>query len=123
MEGTKFTTVDEYIASLPKDRQVILQKMRETIRKAAPDAEESISYAMPAFKQNGVICWFAAAKNHYALYIVPKLKNVFKEKLSEYSQTKSAIHFKYDQAMPVRLISEIVRYKVKDNMLNKQNKK
>ena len=123
MELPKYATVDDYLMALPVESRDKLIKMREAIRKAAPMAEESISYGMPAFKQNGVICWYAAAKNHYALYIVPALKNVFKDKLTDYSQTKSAIHFSYAKPVPVKLITDIVKYKVKENIENPKTKK
>lgn len=123
VEKIKFTTVDDYLISLPAEAREKLIKMRETIRKAAPKAEESISYGMPAFKQDGIICWYAAARNHYALYIVPALKNVFNDKLADYSQTKSAVHFSYDDPVPVRLITEIVKYKVKVNSRNPKTTK
>ena len=123
MEWPKYATVDEYISSQEDLAREKLLKIRETIRKAAPKAEESISYGMPAFKQDGIICWYAAAKNHYAIYIEPAIKNIFKDKLVEFSQTKSAVHFSYDDPVPVRLISEIVKYKVKVNNENPTKKK
>jgi uncharacterized protein YdhG (YjbR/CyaY superfamily) len=123
MSSLKFKTVDEYFIAQSEIARERLQKIRETVCKAAPHAEEVISYAMPAFRQNGIILWYAAAKYHYALYIEPSIKNDFKDKLTEFVQTKSAIHFPYDRIVPVKLITEIVKYKVKLNSVKAKKSK
>ncbi len=111
-----YNNTEEYLATLPEEKQIILRKLREVLRKALPKAEEVISYSMPAFKQGGIICWFAAAKNHYAIYVYPRVMGVFKKELKEYSGTKSAIHFAYDKRMPVGLITKIAKESLRQNL-------
>ncbi len=77
--GRQYETIDEYIKSFPEDIQIILEKVRETIRKAAPDAREAISYQMPAFKLNGNLVWFAAFKNHIGFYPIPSGVQAFRK--------------------------------------------
>ncbi len=111
----EYETIDEYIASFPKDVQVILEKFRQAIKDAAPEAEEAISYRMPAFKQNGILVWFAAFKNHIGFY--PKISSIeeFKDKLSAYQTSKGTIQFPINKPIPFDLIKEIVRFRVKEN--------
>jgi uncharacterized protein YdhG (YjbR/CyaY superfamily) len=109
-------TTDEYIASLALPAQPILKQLRQVIKKAAPEAQEFISYQMPALKYHGLLVWYAAAKNHYALYPMAEVIEVFKEKLRPYDTSKGTIRFDYNQAMPVDLITEIVTYRVKQNL-------
>jgi uncharacterized protein YdhG (YjbR/CyaY superfamily) len=116
----KFKTMDEYIASFPKNFQTILQEMRQTIHNAAPQAEETISYAMPAFKQNGVLVWFAAFKNHIGFFPTALGVEAFKEKLKDYEISKGTIRFPFDKPIPFDLVKKIVEYRVKGN-LAKQN--
>ena len=82
--GTRYKTIDEYINNFPEDIQIILEKIRQTIRKAAPEATEAISYQMPAFKLNGNLVWFAAFKNHIGFYPIPSGMEAFKEAVSPY---------------------------------------
>jgi len=109
-------TTDEYIASLALPAQTILKQLRQVIKKAAPEAQEVISYQMPALKYRGLLVWYAAAKNHYALYPMAEVIEVFKEKLWPYDTSKGTIRFDYNQPMPVDLITEIVTYRVKQNL-------
>jgi len=111
----KITTVEEYIASQPTKIKATLKQVGQAIRKAAPDAEETISYQMPAYKLNGMLLWFSAHTNHYGVYPMAKTIQVFKDKLKSYELSKGTIRFLYDQPVPVKLISEIVKYRVKDN--------
>ena len=92
----KFSTIDEYLALQTKEVRAILQQLRQTIQKAAPDAEEVISYSMPAFKFHGMLVWFAAWKNHYGIY-VPSVLAIFKDKLAAYETTKATVRFPYDK--------------------------
>lgn len=115
---TKFTTIDEYLALQPKDIRYILQQLRQTIQKAAPDAKEVISYSMPAFKFHGMLVWFAAWKNHYGIY-VPAVLAVFKDKLSDYETTKATVRFPYDKPIPKKLISEIIQFAAQENLRKK----
>ena len=112
---TKPATIDEYIAGFPKDVQKALQEVRETIHKAAPKAEETISYAMPAFKQNGNLVYFAAWKEHIGFYATPTGNSEFKKDLAGYKTSKGAIQFPLDKPMPVQLITKIVKFRVKEN--------
>jgi uncharacterized protein YdhG (YjbR/CyaY superfamily) len=109
-------TINEYIASLAAPQQAILKQLRQVIKKAAPEAEEFISYQMPALKYHGLLVWYAAAKNHYALYPMAEAIEVFKDKLTPYETSKGTIRFDYDKPMPVELITEIVAYRVKQNL-------
>ena len=115
----KFQDVDQYLAAQPERVSIPLEKIRETIRKAVPEAEEAISYQMPSFKYHGIVAWYAPAKNHYAIYMAPKFLVQFKEQLAQYSQTKSAIHFDYNNPVPVELITEMVLAAVRENLNNK----
>ena len=109
-------TIDEYIAGFPPDVQEILQKIRQTIRKAAPGAEETISYQMPTFKLKGNLVYFAGFKNHIGFYPVPTGIDKFKKELAAYKQGKGSIQFPLDQPIPYSLISKIVKFRVKENL-------
>ncbi len=113
---TEFHTIDEYIGTFPKDVQLVLQKLREIIRKAAPGAEEAISYQIPTFKLHGNLVHFAAWKNHIGFYPTSSGVKVFKEELSRYEMTKGSIHFPLDKPLPVQLISKLVKYRVMENL-------
>lgn len=115
MKPTGYKTIDEYIATFPPNTQALLQQIRATIRKAAPDAEETISYNMPAFKQNGVLVYFAAFKNHIGFFPTAQGIEAFKDKLAAYKTSKGTIQFPLDQPLPLDLIAEIVQYRVNTN--------
>jgi uncharacterized protein YdhG (YjbR/CyaY superfamily) len=112
----KYAGIDEYIADFPPDVQDILEEMRRTIREAAPDAEEAISYQMPTFKLNGNLVHFAAYKNHIGFYPTPSGVEAFREELSAYKVSKGAIQFPIDQPMPLDLVRQIVAYRVAQNL-------
>ena len=114
-------TIDEYISNFPKETRLLLESMREIIRKAAPDAEEAISYAMPTFKLNGNLVHFAAAKNHIGFYPAPSGINAFQKELAKYKSSKGAVQFPIDEKLPLGTIAKIVKYRVKEN-LSKQRK-
>ena len=118
-QETQYPEIDEYLASQPERARKPLEKIREVIRKAIPDAEEAISYQMPSFKYHGMIAWYAPSKNHYAIYMRPKFLVNFKEQLSAYFQTKSAVHFNYNQPVPKTLIAEMVLAAARENLNNK----
>jgi uncharacterized protein YdhG (YjbR/CyaY superfamily) len=122
MDTKKPENIDEYIGGFPNDVQEILEKIRETIQKAAPEAKEKISYAMPAFEQNGIVVYFAAFKNHIGLYALPSGHEEFKEALSKYKSGKGSVQFPLNQPMPYDLITKIVKFRVKEN-LEKAKKK
>lgn len=108
-------TIDEYIAGFPADIQEILQKIRATIRKAAPDAEEVISYRMPAFKQNGILVYFAAFKRHIGLFPPVTGNEKLKREASVYAGPKGNLRFPLDEPIPYALITRIVKSRVKAN--------
>ena len=106
-------TIDEYIHTFPREIQSILRKIRLTIHQAAPQAMETISYGMPAFKLNGkVLVYFAAWKKHIGFYATPTGNAAFKQALANYKVAKGSIQFPLDQAMPYRLITRMVKLRV-----------
>lgn len=114
--GIKFNDIDGYIADFPKETQELLTQVRTTIRKAAPDAKEKISYGMPTFTLNGNLVYFAAYKNHIGFYPVPSGIEAFKKELSVYKGAKGSVQFPIDQPIPYDLISKIVKFRVKENL-------
>lgn len=113
-----FRSTDEYIAAFPEDVQALLEAVRAVIKAAAPDAEERISYQMPAFVLNGRLVWFAALKNHIGFYPMPSGIEAFKDELSMYETTKSSVKFPISQPLPMDLISKIVQFRVTENLNN-----
>jgi len=108
--------IDEYIAGFPKDVQKILNKIRSTIKKAAPKAEEAISYQIPTFRLNGNLIHFAAYKNHIGLYPAPRAVEKFKKELERYGAGKSTVTFPLDEPIPHDLITKIVEFRAKQNL-------
>jgi uncharacterized protein YdhG (YjbR/CyaY superfamily) len=109
--------VDEYIASFDRDVQEKLQQLRSSIKKAAPAAEEMISYMMPAYKYlGGPLVYFAGYKNHIGFYATPTGHKAFEKELSIYKQGKGSVQFPVDKPLPLSLISRIVKYRVKQNI-------
>lgn len=119
---TKFSTIDEYIAAQDDDRKPVLQQFRKIIKAAAPKAEEVISYGMPAFKQGSVLVYFAAMKEHYGFYPTSTPIEIFKDKLRSYKTSKGAIQFPVDKPLPQKLITEIVKYRLKEVAENEKQK-
>lgn len=109
-------SIDEYIAGFPRDIQEILEKIRMTIRKAAPDAEETIKYDMPTFTLKGNLVHFAAFKKHIGFYPPVTGPEKFKAQLSAYAGPKGNLRFPLDQPLPYDLIREIVMFRVKENL-------
>jgi uncharacterized protein YdhG (YjbR/CyaY superfamily) len=112
---SKFKTVDEYISSFPEDVRRLLEAIRRTIRRAAPEAEEIISYNMPAYKLDGFLVSFAAWKNHIGLYPIPTGDEVFKKEIAIYKDAKSTVQIPYDKPLPLKLIARLVKFRVKEN--------
>jgi len=108
--------IDEYIAGFPKDVQGILEKVRMTIREAAPDAEETISYRIPTFTLEGNLVHFAAYKKHIGFYPTSSGIEKFKNELSAYQGAKGSVQFPLDQPIPYDLISKIVTFRVQENL-------
>jgi uncharacterized protein YdhG (YjbR/CyaY superfamily) len=118
----KFKDVEHYLENQPEEIRKRLDQVRKTIRKAAPQAEELISYNMPAYKQDGMLVYFAGFKNHYSLFAMPTTQQVFKEKLKKYKISKGTIQFKLEEEVPVKLITEIVKFRLKENKIKASEK-
>ena len=120
---TAAKNIDEYIAGFPTEVQKILKKIRVTIRKAAPDAEETISYQMPTFTLKGNLVHFAAYQEHIGLYPAPRGIEKFKKELSVYEGAKGTVRFPLDKPIPYGLIGRIVKFRVKDNLARAEAKR
>lgn len=108
--------IDEHIAKFPEDVQVTLEKVRATIRKAAPNAEETINYGIPTFTLEGNLVHFAGFKSHIGFYPTPSGIEKFKAELSKYEGAKGSVKFPLDRPIPYTLISKIVKFRVKENL-------
>lgn len=115
--------IDDYIAGFPEHIQQMLEAIRATVKKAAPDAEETIKYAIPTFTLKGNLVSFAAWKNHIGLYPVSRESDEFNEELSAYDGAKSTINFPLNKPLPLDLIDRIVRYRVAKTLENAEGKK
>ena len=115
-KGAGPATIDEYIAGFPEDVQAILQKVRTTIRKAAPGAEEAIRYAIPTFTLNGNLVHFAAFKNHIGFYPAPSAIRQFAKELSAYKGAKGSVRLPLNEPIPYALIRDMVKFRVEENM-------
>lgn len=109
-------SIDEYIANFPADIQLLLNQMRETISKAAPDATEKISYQMPTFFLKGNLVHFAALKNHIGFYPTPSGIIAFQKELTRYQSSKGAVQFPLDEPLPFDLVTKMVKFRVKENL-------
>ena len=112
----KPATTDAYIAQFPEDTQRVLQEIRTVIRKAAPEAEEVISYGMPAYKLNGMLVFFGAHDKHIGFYPTPSGIEKFKNELSVFKGAKGSVQFPLDEPLSVELITKIVKFRVKENL-------
>ena len=117
-----FKSVDAYIAAFPEDIQRALEKMRATIRAAAPGAEEKISYGMPAFAQQGILVYFAAFKEHISLFPTSSGVRAFRRALSPYETSKGTVRFPIGKPLPLRLIGRIVKFRVAENLKKAEKK-
>jgi len=116
MVRNKAKSIDEYIAGFPKSTQMFLKQIRSTITTAAPTAEETISYAIPAFTLNGrYLIYFAGFKNHVSVYPAPRQNEAFKKQLSAYKGGKGTVQFPLDKPLPASLIAKIVKFRIKEN--------
>jgi uncharacterized protein YdhG (YjbR/CyaY superfamily) len=112
-----FRSIDEYIATFPKDIQKILEELRETIRTAAPEAREKISYQIAAFELNGRnLVHFAGWKKHIAMYPIPSGTAAFNKEVSKYVDGKGTLRFPIDKPLPLKLISKVVKLRIADNL-------
>lgn len=116
--------INEYIAGFPKETQKVLKQIRATIKKAAPEAEETISYAIPTFTVNGrYLIYFAGFKNHVSVYPAPRLNEAFKKELSGYKGGKGTVQFPLDKPLPLNLITKIVKFRMMENSKKAEKKK
>lgn len=114
--GAEPETVDDYIAAAPEKAQPILDKLRKTIKAAAPKAEEAISYRIPTYKYHGPLVHFAAFKNHNSLIVVNKsILELFKSELEDYHTSGTTIHFSAENPLPEELVKKIVYERIKQN--------
>jgi len=119
-----FNSIDEYIASFPKDIQKIMTQLRTTIKAAVPEAGEKISYQMPTFTLNDkYLVYFAGYKNHIGFYGAPRGNAEFKEDLSAYEAGKGTLQFPFDKPMPLDLITKIVKFRAAENLKSTDKKK
>ena len=122
MQRRRFNTIDQYIETFPKNIQDILQDLRKTVRKAAPQAEETISYLIPTFRLNGNLVHFAAFKNHIGFFPTSSAIRAFRKDLSRYELSKGTIRFPLDKPLPLSLVSRIVKFRVKENLAKGKKK-
>lgn len=116
MRGAQIENIDQYISGFPGHVQKLLTQMRTVIRKAAPEAEEAIKYAMPTFRQHGNLVHFAGYQHHIGFYPSSSGIAAFKDELSKYKSSKGAVQFPLDQQLPVALITKIVKFRVKESI-------
>jgi uncharacterized protein YdhG (YjbR/CyaY superfamily) len=114
--------IDTYVAGFPPRTRMILQKVRTTVRKAAPAAEEKISYRIPAFFQHGPLVYFAAFKKHLGFFPTSSGIRKFKTQLSAYKGGRGSVQFPLDKPIPFSLISHIVKFRVKENLAKARKK-
>jgi uncharacterized protein YdhG (YjbR/CyaY superfamily) len=113
---TKAKTVDEYLAALSDDKRAALEKLRKTIRAAAPNAEECISYQLPAFRLNGMLVAFGATANHCAFYLMSSSTlAAHKDELKDYDTSKGTIRFQPDNPLPTALVRKLVKARIAEN--------
>ena len=118
----KLRTVDEYVAALPKEARESLESLRNTIRQAAPQAEEVIHYNMPAFRWNGMLVWYAAFKEHIGFYPRVSAIAAFNDKLAGYKTSKGAIQFPIEKPIPAGLVKRIVEFRLEENKQHKRKR-
>ena len=116
-------TVDEYIGGFPAETQKILKKIRSTIRKAAPKAEERISYGIAGYFENGILVYFAGFKNHVSVYPAPRNEPEFKKELAAYKGGKGTVQFPLDKPIDYALITQIVKFRQLQNAIKAKPKK
>ncbi len=118
-----FKTIDEYISLQPESVRGKLEEIRREIKKAAPMAEEVISYSMPAFRFKGMLVYFAAFKNHIGFYPTNSGIETFKNEIDGYKSSKGAVQFPLDKPLPLDLIRRIVEFRVKENITKEETKR
>lgn len=113
----KFTSINEYISTLPEDTQKAMGEIIATIKARVPNAEEHISYNMPAFKVNGeYFVHFSAWKNHIGMYPIPAGNEAFQKQIEQYRSAKSSLNFPLDKPMPIKLIEKVIKFRIAENL-------
>lgn len=125
MAKPKYETVEQYFASFPEDIQKGLASIRDAIKQSVPEAEEALSYQLPAFKYHGMLIYYSAYKNHYSISFPPPFKvfEVFKEQLTPYEMSKTTVQFPMDKPLPLDLIGEMAQYRANENVETEKKKK
>jgi uncharacterized protein YdhG (YjbR/CyaY superfamily) len=120
MDKKQYKSIDEYISGFPENIQNILQNLRRVIHQAAPDAQETISYGMPAFRLDGILVYFAAFKDHIGFFPTSSGVSAFARELAPYDTSKGTIRFALDQPIPDELVAKIVKFRVQENLNRKK---
>ena len=123
MKPAKPTNINEYLMDFPEETQILLEQVRATIQKAAPAAEEKISYGIPTFYLKGNLVHFAGYKHHIGFYPGATGIKAFQKEISSYKNAKGSVQFPLDKPMPLALITKIVKYRVKQNLEKAKTKK
>lgn len=123
MHTTIPKSIDDYAARYPTHVRRLIRAMRQTIRAAAPQAQETISYRMPAFRVDGILVYFAAHTSHIGFYPGRAAIVAFRRELSRYKGARGSVQFPFDQALPLGLVRRIVKFRVKDNASKRQRNK
>jgi len=122
MKEIETNDIDKYIAGFPEHTRKLLQQLRATIRKSAPDAEEVINYRMPAYRLHGMLVYFAGYKNHIGFYPTSLGIEAFKNELALYKGAKGSVQFPLDKPLPIELIMKIIKFRVRENQEKAKNK-
>jgi uncharacterized protein YdhG (YjbR/CyaY superfamily) len=113
----KFTSINEYVSTLPENAQKAMREIIAAIKNNVPDAEEHISYNMPAFKVNGeYFIHFSAWKNHIGMYPIPAGNEAFQKQIEQYRSAKSSLNFPLDKPMPIQLIKKVIKFRIAENL-------
>lgn len=124
MAKTNFQSIDEYIAACPEQSQTYVQKIREVIRSAAPKAKEKISYQIACFELNGKnLVHFAGWRSHVPMYPIPAGAKEFTKEISKYADGKGTVKFPLDKPLPLKLIRQVVKFRVIDNLESEKKKR
>jgi uncharacterized protein YdhG (YjbR/CyaY superfamily) len=122
MKSKKFKTVDAYLSAFSNDKRKVLDQFRKLIRTSAPDADEVISYNMPAYKLHGMLVYFAGHTEHIGFYPLTSAIRFFSEELKEHETSKGTIKFPYEKKIPVTLIKKIVKFRKNENLQKAKTK-
>jgi uncharacterized protein YdhG (YjbR/CyaY superfamily) len=115
--------VDQYILSFPEEIRKRLHDIRQTIKKAAPEAVEKIGYGMPAYTYKGMLLYFAAHTNHIGVYPYPSAMEAFKKELTRYKTSRGTIQFLHSEPVPLKLLGEIIRFRIEENKMKEEDRR